>query len=371
MGWLLADVLAGHDRAVFEIHLFNTRANLDPTDALAQRLRAAAHAWHEVHALDDAEVARLVAWLGIAVLVDLAGHTEHNRLGVFARRAAPVQLAWLGYFASTGLPSIDAVVLGGAMASAGAQQFYTEPLECLPRLHFAYTPPPYAPLPAPPPSLASGRVSFGSFNNPAKLSDATLALWAGALAAVPGSRLVLKWNSFGDPAFAEHTRRRFAAHGLDPQRLDLRPASTHPQMLAEYGDIDIALDSLPFSGALTSLEALWMGVPVLTLPGRRPVSRQTLALLQALGLPDWVASTPRQFAALARRWADDLPGCQGLRQTLRQRVQASELGDGAGLARALEAVYRRHSQAGPEAAAARSAGAAKALPSGAPARDFD
>ena len=371
VGWLLADVLEGHDRAGFEIHLFNTRANLDPTDALARRLRAAADAWHEVHALDDAEVARLVARLGIAVLVDLAGHTEHNRLGVFARRAAPVQLAWLGYFASTGLPAIDAVVLGGAMAGAGAQQFYTEPLECLPRLHFAYTPPPYAPLPAPPPSLASGQVSFGSFNNPAKLSDASVALWAGALAAVPGSRLVLKWNSLGDPAFAAHTRRRFAAHGLDPQRLDLRPASAHPQMLAEYGDIDIALDSLPFSGALTSLEALSMGVPVLTLPGRRPVSRQTLALLQVLDMPDWVASTPRQFADLARRWADDVPGRQGLRQTLRQRLQASELGDGAGLARALEAVFRRRCPAGAGAAGAQAGDSASALPSSEPAQDFD
>ena len=357
VGWLMADVLEAHDRAGFEIHLFNTRANLDATDALTQRLRAAADAWHEVHALDDAELAARVAQLGITVLVDLAGHTEHNRLGVFARRAAPVQLAWLGYFASTGLPAIDAVVLGGAMADAGAQQFYTEPLERLPRLHFAYAPPPYAPLPAPPPSLASGRVSFGSFNNPAKLSDATVALWTGALAAVPGSRLVLKWKCFGDLAFAEHTRRRFAAQGLDPQRLDLRPASAHPQMLAEYADIDIALDSLPFSGALTSLEALCMGVPVLTLPGRRPVSRQTLALLQALDLPDWVASTPRQFAALARRWADDLPGRQVLRQTLRQRLQASVLGDGAGLARALEQVYRRRCPAGAEPASAQPADA--------------
>lgn len=340
VGWLLAPVLAAHDRAVVEVHVYAGRTA--PPDALTARLRAAAEHWHDIAMLDDASAAALMRSHGLDVLVELGGHTEGSRLGVVALRPAPVQLSWLGWFASTGLAAVDAVVLGEALAPPGTEAFYTEPLERLPRPHFAYAPPPDAPPPAPPPSLRLGGVTFGSFNNPAKLSDATVALWSQLLRAVPGSQLVLKWAAYADPQLDAMTRNRF---GAEAPRVQPRAASPHAQMLAEYGDIDVALDPHPFSGLTTTLEALAMGVPVLTLPGPRPVSRQSAAVLRAMGLDTLVAATPQAYIECAAALAADVvtrsawrrPGPEGLRE----RMAASSVGDGAGLARALEALYAR------------------------------
>ena len=347
VGWLLAPVLAAHDRSAVEVHAYAARPG--PGDTMTAQLRADTEYWHGIAALDDDAAAALMRSHGLDVLVELGGHTEGSRLGIVAQRPAPVQLSWLGYFGSTGLAAIDAVVLGEALAPVGAEAFYTEALDRLPRPHFAYAPPADAPLPTPPPSLLGGQVTFGSFNNPAKLSDSTVALWAQVLRAVPGSRLVLKWAAYADPMLDATTRNRFIAAGVEATRVQPRAASPHAQMLAEYGDIDIALDPHPFSGLLTTLEALAMGVPVLTLPGPRPVSRQTAAVLRAMGLDTLVAVTPQACIDCAVALADDTatriawrsPGPQGLRQ----RLAASAVGDGAGLARALETLYARRAAA--------------------------
>jgi protein O-GlcNAc transferase len=345
VGWLLAPVLAAHDRGAIEVHVYDsTRAQ---ADALTARLRASAEHWHEVAALTDAALAALMREHGLDVLVELGGHTEASRLDVVARRPAPVQLSWLGYFGSTGLEAVDAVLLGAALAPAGAEAFYTEPLERLVRPHFAYAPPADAPPLAPLP--AGGGVTFGSFNNPAKLSHGSVALWAQMLRAVPGSRLVLKWATYADPAVSAGVRNRFVGAGIDAQRVQTRPASPHREMLAEYADIDIALDPCPFSGLQTTLEALAMGVPVITMPGLRPVSRQTWAVLQALGLEGLAADTPQALVDVAVALAADVerrrlwrsPGPDGLRA----RLAASPVGDGVGLARLLEALYQRRADA--------------------------
>lgn len=342
VGWLFAPLLAAHDREAVEVHCFDHRRHPGPPDALAQQMRLDAEHWHEVASLDDVALARRIRQLGIDVLVDLSGHTEQGRLGVLALRAAPVQLSWLGWFASTGLAAVDAVVVGDRLAGEGAEAHFTEPLERLPGLHFVYRPPTYLPPCATElPSQRHGVVSFGSFNNPAKLGDAVVALWSRLLLRLPGSKLVLKWSSFADPAFAEHTRRRFAPHGISADRLELRPASPHATMLAEYADIDIALDPSPFSGLQTTLEALCMGVPVLTLPWQRPVSRQTGAIVQILGLPELTAETPRDLVERAVALAADTERRAAWRSSLRDRLLASPLADAAGLARRLEAVYAR------------------------------
>jgi predicted O-linked N-acetylglucosamine transferase (SPINDLY family) len=344
VGWLLAPVLAAHDRDAVEVHVFDHQ--LRPGDALTAQLRAAAEHWHEVGALGDEALCAHIRQQAIDVLIDLSGHTEHHRLGVMAQRAAPVQLSWLGYFASTGLAAIDACVLGDTIAGPGGEAFHCEALERLPRPHFAYTPPAYTPPCAPePPSVHSGCITFGSFNNPAKLGDEVLRVWAQVLQRVPGSRLALRWKSLGDPAFAAQMRQRLAVLGIDPARVLTLPALPHAELLAAYGEIDIALDPFPFSGLMTTLEALLMGVPVLTLPWLRPVSRQTLAIVQALGLPELAATTPQAYVERAAALADDLALRRIWRshpqQGLRARLGASPLGDGAGLARALEAVARR------------------------------
>jgi len=338
VGWMLLPVLREHDRERFEVHVFDTRPPAEGDD-VALAIRSVVEHWHPVAAIDDDGLLALIRGLGVDVLVDLAGHTEHHRLGVFARRAAPVQLSWLGYFASTGIAAMDAIVLGRDIAGAGAAAWSTEPVRTLPRLHLCYAPPAYAPAPAACPSFAAGVVTFGSFNNAAKLGDDVVRSWAAVLDAVAGSRLVLKWKCWADPAFAEHTRRRFAQHGIDGSRIDLRPASPHEQMLGEYADVDIALDPFPFSGALTTIEALWMGVPIITLPWQRPVSRQTASLLHAIGLDDLVAANPRDYVARAAALAADPQRRRQLRAELRDRIRRSEICDGRGLAREVEALF--------------------------------
>jgi predicted O-linked N-acetylglucosamine transferase (SPINDLY family) len=345
VAWLLAPVLEAHDRSAVELHCFDHQARNRADDPMHQRLRAATEHWHAVADLGDEALAARIRDAGIDVLVDLSGHTEHGNLGVLALRPAPVQLSWLGYFGSTGVPAVDAVVLGDTLAPVGAEAFYTEPLERVTGAHFAYAPPPYAPPLVPPPSARAGFITFGSFNNPAKLGDEVVQLWSAVLQAVPDSRLVLKWKTLADPAFVAHTQRRFAACGVDPVRVQAQPASPHAQMLAAYGDIDVALDPFPFCGLVTTLEALWMGVPVVTLPWQRPVSRQSLAVLRAIGQDRGIATTPRDYVAQAVALAHDLDARQAWRgggaDSLRHRMAASPLADGRRLAAELEAIFSR------------------------------
>jgi protein O-GlcNAc transferase len=338
VGWMAARAILAHDRGAFEVHCFDDGGT---ADFLAGEIRAGVEHWHAVRGMGDDALRERVASLGIDVLVDLAGHTAHNRLALFARRAAPVQLGWLGFAASTGVAALDGVITGEALAPAGTEAAFTEPLLRLPRLPFSYRPPDDAPAVAAPPSARAGRVTFGCFNNPAKIGDAVVHAWAGVLRAVPGSRLLLKARTLGEGAAGERMRRRFAAQGIDPARVACRGASPHREMLAEYGELDVALDPFPFCGGLTTCEALWMGVPVVTLPWRRPLSRQGAAILASLDLDDLVAATPRDYAAIAARLAGDEARRARLRRDLRARIAASALFDGAGLARALEGAFRR------------------------------
>lgn len=336
VGFLASRALLAHDRERFEVHVFS---DVGHPDALTAALRAGLEHWHDVRALDDEALRERILECGIDVLVDLAGHTAGNRMGVFAMRAAPVQLSWLGYFASTGLATMDGVLLGEGLVAPGVQEGFTEPVRTLRACPFTYTPPSYAP----PPTMreTSRPVVLGSFNNPAKLGMAVIATWAKVLAALPDSRLVLKSATLGDAEAAARLLRRFATLGVDPARIEIRGASPHPQMLAEYGDIDIALDPFPFCGGLTTCEALWMGVPVVTLPWIRPLSRQGLAVLSAIGLEELVASTPGDYVRIVCTLAADGARRSALRTELRERISRSALFDGRALAAALEAEYVR------------------------------
>lgn len=339
VGWFFLPVAQAHDRTVIETFCY---ANQARRDAMTGRIEAAVDHWRDIRALDDAATCRLVERDGIDVLVDLSGHTAGGRLGVFARKPAPLQFSWLGYFASTGLASIDAVILGSEQAGPGGQAFFVEPIELLARSHFCYAPPAYAPPVRDRAADHDHPLVFGSFGNTAKLNDDVIRTWSRVLAAVPGSRLLLKWKTLADASCLAELVARFAQAGCSIDRIELRGPSEHAAMLAEYGEIDIALDPYPFSGALTSYEALWMGVPVVTLGSMRPVGRQTLALLRCVGLDELVAQTPDEYVAIARRLAADRQRLCRLRSGLRAQVVASPLLDGAGLARALEGVYQRY-----------------------------
>jgi predicted O-linked N-acetylglucosamine transferase (SPINDLY family) len=338
VGWFLAPVLGAHDPAKVEVFCYSNDARADEMTA---RLRQASDHWRDIHDLDDEFATARIVEDRIDLLVDLSGHTPGNRLGLFARRPAPVQAAWLGYATTTGLEAIDYMVMDPWTAPPGAEAWCSEALARLPHARFCYGPPADAPEPGPPPSIAQGQVTFGSFNNLVKIGPEVINLWGCVLAAVPGARLVLKWTALDEPAVRRRVGEMFAAAGVAEDALELRGVSPHHQTLAEYADIDIALDPFPFGGGLTSCEALWMGVPVVTWPGDRFASRQTLSFLTSVGLADLAAQSAEAYVAIAAALAADQDRRVELRRSLRARMTASAIGDGARFTPALEAAYRR------------------------------
>jgi predicted O-linked N-acetylglucosamine transferase (SPINDLY family) len=338
-GCYLESVLAAHDRAQVEIFCYSDVR--PPGDEITARFKSCADLWRDCRELSDEALAAQIRQDRIDLLVDLAGHTAGNRLLTFARKPALVQVAWLGYFNTTGLSAIDYGLWDPIAVPEGNERRFSEQVLRLPHTRFCYTPPDYAPPVAPPPLLERGAVTYGCFNNLAKITPDVVALWAQLLQRVADARLVLKWGSLQDSGVQQRYRDLFRQHGIDPARIELRGASPHPEMLAEYRDIDIALDPFPFSGGLTSCEALWMGVPVVTLAGKLPVSRQTLGFLSNVGLPDLAATDTEQYLAIAAALGRDRERLSQLRQSLRARMAASPLCDAHTFARDLEAAYRQ------------------------------
>lgn len=324
VGLFIKDVLAAHNAARVMAFAYSAGQVNDWVTAAIH----SACLFRDVAALDDAALAEQIRRDEIDVLVDLSGHTGGSRLTVFAHRPAPVQVSWLGYFATTGLPVMDAVLLDDWHAPAGAETQFVEPIIRLPRGRFCYTPVPFAPAEvAPAPCLTSGYVTFGCFNNSAKLNAAVYETWAQILAAVPDSRLVLKWRTFQDAGLRQSVQSAFGKLNIAPERIELRGASFHADVLKQYADIDIALDPFPFTGGLTSCEALWMGVPVVTWPQSRVVSRQTFAFLSAIGLPELAGQSRDDYVRIAIALAEDKKRLEALRSDMRQRMLASPLCD--------------------------------------------
>ena len=334
VGWLLGNVLPAHDKTKVEVFC---DANGVVEDEVTERLKTAADHWRDITGQSDDEVASRVRQDQIDILVDLTGHTGKNSLLAFARKPAPVQASWIGYPGTTGMSAMDYLIMDPVTVPPGAEDGCSEALVRLPHGRFCYAPPQFAPAVAERPQ---GPVVFGSFNHLAKLSPQVVQLWAKVLTAVPQSRLVLKWKSLGEPSARERLTKAFAAEGIGADRLELRGSSPHAEMLGEYGDIDIALDPFPYSGGMTSAEALWMGVPVVALPQERIASRQTLAFLTELGLTDLAASSEDDYVRIAAELAGDPARRAELRKTLRPRMAASPLTDGARFTPGLEAAYR-------------------------------
>lgn len=332
VGLFIKDVLKAHDPSRVEVFAYSAG---QVNDWVTDQIRTDC-TLRDISTLDDSALAALIRADAIDVLIDLSGHTAGSRLTAFAYRPAPVMVSWLGYFATTGLDCIDAVILDEWHAPPGTEAQFVEPIIRLPGGRFCYQPVPFAPEVAPLPAPQRGFVTFGCFNNTAKLNDGVFDLWARVLLAVPDSRLVLKWRTFNDEALRQKVTQAFVDRGIAAERLELRGPSFHAEMLKEYGDIDIALDPFPFTGGLTSCEALWMGVPVVTWPQSRVVSRQTFAFLSAIGLPQLAAQSADDYVAIARDLAADLPALQTLRAGLRERMLASPLMDVQGFARRFE-----------------------------------
>ena len=338
VGWLGAGPIMAHDHDDFEVTIY---ANQTCADALTERIHKSVDRWVPILGLDDEAVAARIVADEIDILVDLAGHTGGNRLPVFARRPAPIQVTWLGYFASTGLPTMDYALLDDAHIVDGADELFSEMVVRLPGCQFCYTAPDYADEPQEPPSARGKPTTFGSFNNAAKINAAVIDLWAHVLSETAESELMLKWRSFADPVLQGRMRAEFEKRGVPSDRIRFEGATPHPEMLKQYAQVDIALDPFPFSGGVTSCEALWMGVPVVTLPGSRPVSRQTHSVLRTIGRLEFSASSPSAYVRTATQLARDVSGLTQIRKSLRGEMANSPLCDAKAFARNLEAVFRR------------------------------
>lgn len=342
VGLFLKEVLLAHNPELVTPFAYSAGSVSDwVTDAIRQSLT-----FREVATVNDQKLAKIIEQDEIDVLIDLSGHTAGSRLTVFAHRPAPVQVSWLGYFASTGLPCMDAVLLDEWHAPAAMENQFVEAIVRLPAGRFCYQPVPWAPAEvAPLPAEKRQSITFGCFNNTAKLNAGVFDVWARVLKAVPDSRLILKWRTFNDDILCGSVRDNFAERGVAPERIELRGPSFHVDLLKEYADIDIALDPFPFTGGLTSCEALWMGVPVVTWPQSRVVSRQTFAFLSAIGLPELAAQGADDYVRIAVELANDRERLQKLRSGLRERMLSSALMDVAGFTHQLEDtlinLYRR------------------------------
>jgi len=309
-------------------------------DAISARIRSSCHGWHPAAGQSDEALAGQIHGHGIDVLIDLSGHTAHGRLPVFAWKPAPVQVSWLGYFATTGVAAIDYFIADPWTLPEREETSFTEKVWRLPETRLCFTPPEAEAAVATLPALANGYLTFGCFNNLTKMNDAVVALWARILAKVPDSRLFLKSRQLGEFNVRKDIEFRFSAHGIDPRRLLMEGHSSRSEYLAAYQRVDIALDPFPYPGGTTTVEALWMGVPVLTLSGERFLARQGVGLLMNAGLPDWVASDPDDYVARAVWHAVEPDRLASLRGRLRDQVQASPLFDAARFARHFESALR-------------------------------
>lgn len=338
VGYLTDAVLTAADPERLQFLIYSGAAK---GDDLSERLRQHAQAWRSTVGLPDQALSEAVRADGVDILMDLSGHTAGNRLTCFALKPAPVQVSWLGYCCTTGLPAIDYALADPTYVPADGERWFTEKVVRLPHSRWCYAPPEYAPEVAKPPVLEREYITFGSFNNLTKVNGEVISLWAKILHAIPRSQLMLSWKTLADPSECTRLRKAFRAQGIAGERIVFTSGGdTHAKVLGQYNDVDIALDPFPFCGGLTSCEALWMGVPVVTLPDTRPASRQSLGMLTALKRTEWVAESRDDYVGIAADLARNPSALVAAREEQRDRMAASPLCDGELFARDFEAALR-------------------------------
>ena len=335
VAWFLWPLLEHMDRSAWELHAYNAHPR---EDDVTRRLKPLFEHWRDISRVDDAAAAQQIADDAIDLLIDLNGHTDGNRLPIFARRPAPVQLTWLGYANTTGLPTVDYRITDEEADPPGTTEaLHSETLLRVPGCFLCFRPPEDAPPPGP--AQVERPITFGSFNQRQKIGPAVVALWSRVLKAVPGSRLLLKTRGSEDHGAAAALLALFEAGGIEPARVTvlgrLQDVENH---LARYHDIDIALDTFPYAGTTTTCDTLWMGVPVVTLAGATHVSRVGVSLLKAVGLAELVARDADDYVRIAAELAADRDRLAALRQGLRERMARSPLIDAAGYARRFQAL---------------------------------
>jgi predicted O-linked N-acetylglucosamine transferase (SPINDLY family) len=335
IGRFLLPLLAHHTKNQVEIYCYASQTS---ADSMTQRLASKANHWREIDRLSDQQAARLILDDKIDVLVDLTLHMEKNRIALFARKPAPVQVTYLAYCSTSGLPSMDYRLTDPYLDPLdGNRNLYTEESIHLPTCYWCYQAHPEAPAVSAVPAIHNGAITFGCLNNFCKVTAATSRAWSELLAAVPDSRLLVHANQ------GSHRQRfvdRFAAAGISRDRIGFVGYLPIDQYLAQYGRIDIALDPFPYAGGTTTCDALWMGVPVVSFAGWLAVSRSGLSLLCNAGLPELATTSIEQYVATAADLARDLSRLATLRSTLRERLRESPLMNAPRFASDVETAYR-------------------------------
>jgi protein O-GlcNAc transferase len=332
---LLIPVLERHDRSRIEVFVYAIGAK---ADHITDYIRRSVDNFVPTR-VPPVELAERIRVDGIDILVDLAGHTMGSAYLAFALKPAPVQVSWLGVLSTTGMSTMDYFLGDAQMPCSGTEHLFTETVYRLPRSLCCYRPTANVPV-APAPYFERGYITFGCFNSSRKINRDVVKLWSTILHLVPESRMLLKWHGMETEAKQRRLRPWFVEDGIAPERLTFVGASMTTEYLKEYGAIDIALDPFPYNGGTTTLDTLWMGVPVVTLSGRLPVQRIAASILTAAGLPDFIAQTPEQYLKIALYLAAVVPKTPDLRQEIRRALVASPLMDEIGIVRDVENAYR-------------------------------
>jgi len=331
-------LMGGYDRERFEVYVYS---DVRKPDAVTERFRSLVDVWHDISEMQNQEAGELMQREEIDILVDLCGHTAHNRLEVLAAKPAPITVSYLGYPATIGMSGIDFRITDVVADPPGqTDAWHTEKLIRLERCAWCFEPPATSPPVGPLPAESNGFITFGCFNNLAKLNAPLYDWWVEILRQVPDSHLFLKAKTLIDPGICQEVRDYFTTRGIALERLRVSGFENSTKShLDRYNEVDIALDSYPYHGTTTTCEALWMGVPVITRAGEAHLSRVGVSLLQAVGHPELVASSAENFIRLAVELAQDPARIRALRTGLRGQMLASPLLDQAGFIRALEEAF--------------------------------
>lgn len=339
VAYFFEPLLARHDPARVAVVCY---ADVSRPDETTRRLESLSPAWRNICGLSDEQVFEQIRRDRIDILVDLVGHAGHHRLRVFGRKPAPVQVSYLGYPGTTGLSAIDYRITDAWADPPGSTEaFHSETLVRIEGGFLCYRPPAEAPLIGPVPAALARHVTFGSFNHSSKVNPPLIALWAEILQAVPESRLLLKNKGLGDAGVRTRTNAAFLDKGIAPERIELLShAGATRAHLDTYNRVDIALDTFPYCGTTTTCEAMWMGVPVVTLVGESHICRVGWSLLSQIGLSDLAVTTAGEYVQVAVGLANNPARIAGLRAGLRQRLQQSPLCDERRHAAEIESLYR-------------------------------
>ena len=338
VAYFFEPLIKNHDPANFQIYCYS---DVENEDAVTERIKEYATVWRATVGMNDNELVRIISNDRIHILIDLAGHTTRNRLMVMMQKPAPIQMQYIGYLCSTGIDRIDYWMTDAWTDPLGlSDETSAETIIRLPRGYLCYQPNPQAPDVSRAPWEKNGYITFGSFNHVSKISDAAFDLWAEVLITNPDTHLVLKNESFLDESTRREWLDRFREKGVDESRIQLLGITESVvEHLALYSLVDIGLDTIPYNGTTTTCEALWQGVPVITLPGQTHCGRQGLSLLSQVGLTDFVAGSRSGFIEIATRYVHEPRKITELRSQLRNRMQVSPLCDGEALAADVEAAY--------------------------------